>query len=94
MIDDQGLVHVKHVIYDKWERAQEAQKIFNSLNIKYSVYNNGSHWKIDYNDQEIDYWPTTGKWYIVDTKHKCTHDERFLAGILRYMGYDVKEMMN
>jgi len=94
MIDSQGIIHVKHKMYDKQERAQEAQKIFNSLNIKYSVHNDGLHWIINYKGIDINYYPTTGKWFTNEPKYSCREDERFLVGILRYMKYEVKEIMN
>ena len=86
------MIQIKLKHYDKWERLREAQKVFKKLNVKHEIHNNGIHWIIEYNDTEINYWPTTGKWYIADPKHQSTHEERFLGGILKYMGYQFQEI--
>ena len=85
-------INIKKKHYDKWERAREAINTFSKLGIRYSMHNLGTQCIIDHNDQIIHYYPTTGRWYIPETKHKATHEERFLGGMLSYMNYDFTEI--
>ena len=91
-MEQDQIIYIKREIADKWERLREAIDILTKLHIVYSVHNNGLHIILYNDDEKIDYWATTGKWYIEETKHKSTHDEKFLKGLLNHMGYVVKEI--
>ncbi len=80
-------VHIKLKHYDKWERLREANKIFTTLNIGFNIYNGGIHYVIDHKDEEIHYWPTTGRWFSKTTNQKG----RFLKSLLNYLGFNVIE---
>ena len=45
-------------------RLERARTRFDKLGIKYQIFNNGYHFKV----QEIDYWPTRDKWQEPETK--------------------------
>jgi len=89
---NENIIYVKAKNYDKWERMREAQKIFNSLNIKFKVFNNGIQWIIYNEDEELEYFPTTGRWRVKDNPNTKTQ-QTYLIGILRHMDYIVEEIV-
>ena len=89
---NENIVYVQAKNYDKWERLREAQKVFNSLNIKYYMHNGGIQWLVEYGDEELEYYPTTGRWRIKDNPNTKTQ-QTYLVGILRHMDYTVEEII-
>lgn len=82
-------IHIQAKHHSKDTRQQEAIAVLDALKIDYRVFNQGSHFiirfKIEYKTLNIHYWPTTGKWHIPELQFQCTHETRFLEGLLTYM---------
>ena len=86
-------IYIESKNYDKWERLREAQKIFNQYNIKFNMFNNGIQWIVYHKDEELEYYPTTGRWRVKDNPSTKTQ-QTYLKGILEYMGYNVEILIS
>ncbi len=91
-VDIASIPFIKKIHYDKWERLREAEKVFKQLDIKFDSHNQHLHWIFQHNDQEINYWATTGKWWNSTTNHRATEEERYLSGLLTHLNYDFLEV--
>ena len=86
------MINIKRDHNDKWERLREAKDTFNKNNIKFNVYNNGIQWVVYNDDEELEYYPTTGRWRILDGDKLRKTTQTYLAGILTHLGYDFIEI--
>ncbi len=84
------MIYIKRQHNDKWDRTREAIHLLDDLNIDYSMHNNGTHFIIEYNDKEIHYYPTTGRWRDIDY-HKDTQ-QTYLKGFLTYLSISFIEI--
>ncbi len=91
-MSENNTIYIEAKIYDKWERLREAQKIFNRLNIKYYMHNGGIQWLVENGEEELEYYPTTGRWRVKDDPKQKTN-QTWLKGILEHMGYIVEEII-
>ena len=83
------MIKIKAKEHDKFKRMKEAREVLNNVSgCSFTEQKNPYHWIVSYNDEEIHYWPTTGKWYIPAKNLKCEYRTRFLAGLLTYIGVE------
>ena len=91
-MDEQNIIQIKLKHYDRWERLREAKNTFNKNNIKFNVYNNGIQWVVYNDEEEIEYYPTTGRWRILDGDKSRKTTQTYLAGLLSHLGYKYIEI--
>ena len=76
----------------KLKNGEDVTKILNDLEIEYSVHNNGSHYRIPYQDVMIDFWPSSSKFYDKSMNKKGKGIWKLLAyiGILEPETKEIK----
>jgi len=82
------MVKIKNRVATKQERVVEASRVFGILGIAVVKKNQGFHWLFSFRGEEVEYWPSTGKWYIPGKGLRSVYNTRFLAGLLKTL--DIK----
>lgn len=65
--------------YRRAQRRDSAQDQLTAANIKFKVFNDGAHIRIDAKGVTIDFWPGTGRWKVSDQSKSKHGIESLLA---------------